>query len=272
VFSILGLLESFSIVIGGASTAVLNDNDHMLFGNPSNAAPIVDSFGNFLMRKPFYSTSYNRDRGIPNWVSWHLFIDDLGSAPRQDDFRPDNSLPTGWYQVSDFSYSGSGFDRGHNIPSADRTSSTSANSATFLMTNIIPQAPDQNQNVWARFEDSLRRLVNLGSELYIVMGNYGIGGTGNSGYKTTIDGGHVTVPSNLWKIAIVLPNGNNDSSRVTTATRVIAVNIPNANNAGANWKDYRVSIDEIENITGYDLLNRLPASLQAQLEARVDNL
>jgi len=264
---------SFSIIIGGTTTnTVLNDNDHMLFGNPSNAAPIVDSFANYLMRKPYYSTSYNRDRGIPNWVSWHLFIDDLGSAPRQDDFRPDLSLPTGWYQVSDVSYSGSGFDRGHNVASADRTSTTAANSSTFLMTNIIPQAPLQNQDVWAKFEDSLRRLVNLGSEVYIIMGNYGSGGIGNNGVQQTIDGGRVTVPSNIWKVALVLPNGNNDSSRVNESTRLIAVNIPNINSASSNWKNYRISIDALESITGYDFLNRLPLSLQAAIEARVDNL
>ena len=47
------------------------------------------------------------------------------------------------------SYSGSGFDRGHNCPSADRTGSTADNTATFLMTNMMPQAPTNNQQTWA---------------------------------------------------------------------------------------------------------------------------
>lgn len=251
---------------------VINDNDHMYFGNPGNASFLVDSINNYLMRKDYYALSYSRDRGTANWVSWHLFSNDIGSTPRQDDFREDNTLPAGWYRVQDASYSSSGFDRGHNCPSGDRTNSVAANSSTFLMTNIIPQAQFNNQIVWTGMEDSLRRLVTLGNELYIIMGSYGIGGTGNGGYKTTIDGGMVTVPSNIWKIAIVIPNGNNDSARVTTNTRVIAVNVPNTNTLFSTWKTYRTSVDAIEAATGYDLISRLPAALQATLEARIDNL
>jgi endonuclease G len=248
------------------------DNDHMLFGNLSNASLLTDSINNYLMRKAFYSLSYNRTRGTANWVSWHLFAADLGSTPRQDDFRTDNTLPFGWYQVPATAYSGSGFDRGHNCPSADRTSSVEANSSTFLMSNMIPQAPTLNQQPWARMEDSLRRLVNLGFEIYIIMGSYGNGGTGNNGFATTINGGNVTVPSNVWKVALVIQNGNNDTSRVDANTRVIAVNIPNNNISTGNWKTYRTSVDAIEAATGYDLLSILPTSLQAILETRIDNL
>ncbi len=251
---------------------VIYDNDHMYFGNPSNAEFSLSSMNNYLMRKDYNALSYSSDRGTANWVSWHLFANDLGSVPRQDDFREDGTLPGGWYRVQDISYSSTGFDRGHNTPSGDRTNTVEANSATFLMTNIIPQAPYHNQIVWTGMEDSLRRLVNLGNELYIIMGNYGTGGTGNNGFATTIDAGRVTVPANIWKIAIILPNGDNDSSRVTNNTRVIAVDIPNTNTLFSNWKNYRTSVDAIEAATGYDFITKLPASLQAVLEARIDNL
>lgn len=262
---------SFEIIIIGDPSPD-DDNDHMLFGNLSNAADIADSVNNYLMRKTYYSVSYSRDRGIPNWVSWHLYSNDLGNAARQNDFRPDNTLPAGWYQVPSNAYSGSGFDRGHNLPSADRTITTAANSATFLMTNMIPQAPDNNQQTWASMEDSLRRLVSAGNELYVMMGNYGAGGTGDNGYATTIHNGQVTVPAFIWKVAVVLPNGNNDTSRVTVNTRMIAVLVPNINSVNTNWKNYRTSIDVIENATGYDLLKRLPVSLQGVVEGKVDNL
>jgi endonuclease G len=262
----------FSVIVLSQPAPVINDNDHMYFGNPSNAAFLVDSVNNYLMRKDYYALSYSRDRGTPNWVSWHLFSNDIGSTPRQDDFREDNTLPAGWFRVQDASCNSSGFDRGHNTPSGDRTSTVQANSATFLMTNMIPQAQYNNQIVWAGMEDSLRWLVTLGNELYIIMGSYGIGGTGNGGFKTTIDGGRVTVPANIWKIAIVIPNGNGDSARVTTNTRVIAVDVPNNNSLFSSWKNYRTSVDAIEAATGYDLISRLPALLQAILESRIDNL
>jgi endonuclease G len=259
-------------VIDPLQVTTFEDNDHMYFGNPGHAATHTDSINNYLMRKTYSALSYSRDRGIPNWVSWHLYAPDLGTVDRQDDFRPDNSLPAGWYQVTETSYSNSGFDRGHNTASGDRTSTTAANSSTFLMTNMIPQAPTNNQVVWARLEDSLRRLTALGYEVYIIMGNYGVGGSGNNGFATSIDGGRVTVPANIWKVAVILPNGNNDSSRVDLTTRIIAVDIPNTNAASSNWKNYRVSVNAIEAVTGYDLLTRIPEVLQADLEARVDNL
>ena len=99
-----------------------------------------------------------------------------------------------------------------------------------------------------------------------------MGGTGNSGYAETVDAGRVTVPANIWKVAVVLPNGDSDSSRVDIGTRIIAVDIPNTNAIGFNWKNYRVSVDAIEAATGYNLLTRLPQALQAALEARVDDL
>ncbi|WP_262512336.1 DNA/RNA non-specific endonuclease [Adhaeribacter arboris] len=92
-----------------------------------------------MIEKPQYVLSYSRDNSIPNWVSWHVSKNWLDSAPRQDDFRTDESLPASWYRVSPSSFTGSGFDRGHNCPSADRTRSIEDNSATFLMNNIIPQ-------------------------------------------------------------------------------------------------------------------------------------
>lgn len=255
---------------GGGVTTPPGDDDNMLMGNPSNATIATTNFTNYLMVKTYYALSYNKDRGTPNWVSWHLKQSDVGSTSRQDDFRPDATLPAGWYQVQANSYSGSGFDRGHNCPSGDRTSSVAANSSTFLMTNMIPQAPNLNQQTWGNMETYLRSLVSSGSELYIIMGSYGTGGTGSSGTVNTIDNGNVTVPSRVWKIALVLPNGNNDISRVTTSTRVIAIDAPNQNSANSNWKVYRTSVDAIEAATGYDFFSALPVNIQTAIEAVVD--
>ena len=258
---------------GGGGGGGGTDNDHMLLGNPSGATTSTSNFTNYLMIRTYYDLSYNRDRGQPNWVSWHIYNGDLGSAPRQDDFRADNTVPSGWYQVQNTSYSGSGFDRGHNCPSADRTLTVAANSATFLMTNMIPQAPNNNQHTWANMENYIRTLITAGNEVYVIMGSYGIGGSGSNGGTTnTIDNGHVTVPSNVWKIVVVIPNGSNDLSRITTGTRVIAVNTPNVNTANSDWKTYRTSVDAIESATGYNLLSNVSASVQSVIEARVDNL
>ncbi|MCV5696585.1 DNA/RNA non-specific endonuclease, partial [Escherichia coli] len=87
------------------------------FGNPSGATPDVANENNYLMPKPQYTLSYNRMKGTANWVGWRLASNWIGSTPRQDNFRPDTSLPNGWYQVTSQDYSGSGYDRGHMCPS-----------------------------------------------------------------------------------------------------------------------------------------------------------
>jgi endonuclease G len=254
------------------SVSGTGENGNRMLGNPSGAVASTAYPNNYLMDKAYYSLSYSRDRGTPNWASWHLDKGDLGTAPRQDDFRADNTLPAGWYQVQSSSYTGSGFDRGHNCPSADRTSTVAANSATFLMTNMVPQAPNNNQRTWAALETYERDLVNAGNEVYIICGAYGTGGTGsNGGVTNTLDNGHVTVPARMWKVIVVLPQGSNDLGRITTSTRVIAVNTPNINSLSTDWKTYRTSVDAIESATGYNLLSNVSSSIQGVIEARVDN-
>jgi endonuclease G len=237
--------------------------EHLTMGNPSNATTTISTPLNYLMQKSQYAESYNRDNGGPNWTSWHLDTTWLGSAPRQNDFRADTTLPTGWYQVQATDFSGSGFDRGHMCPSADRTNTIANNSATFLMTNMVPQLPANNQGVWADLESYCRTLVSQGNELYIISGGQGL--------QYFIANGHVAVPAQTWKVIIVLPNGTNDVARVTTATRTIAVVMPNSGTIGNDWRTYRVSVDQVEAITGYDFLSNVPTSIQAVIEGRVDN-
>ncbi|MCA8830328.1 DNA/RNA non-specific endonuclease [Hymenobacter pini] len=245
--------------------------EHLTLGNPSGAVADEAQPTNYLLLKPQYALSYHRDRGIPSWVSWHLTISHRGSVDRQDDFRPDATLPAGWYQVQANSYSGSGFDRGHNCPSADWTSTAADNSATFLMTNMMPQAPRNNQQTWANLENFSRAQLSNGSnELYIICGSYGKGGTGSSGYKTALDQGRVTVPARIWKVVVILPTGDKDATRVTAETRVIAVDTPNDNSINTNWGQYRTSVDAIEAATGLDLLSAVDPAVQQIVESRVD--
>jgi endonuclease G len=251
-----------------------SSSEHLTMGNPSNAVTDINQFSNYLLDKPQYAVSYNRDLGRPNWVSWHLASNWLGSTPRQDDFRADTTLPSSWYHVQGTDYSGSGFDRGHHCPSGDRTSTVADNSATFLMTDMMPQAPDNNQGPWEVLESYCRTLESQGNELYIIAGGSGSGGTGSNGGTTfTIASGHVGVPSQTWKVILVLPQATgNDVSRVTTSTRTIAVIMPNTQGIRTNdWRSYRVSVDQVEGLTGYDFFSNVSASIQSVIEARVDN-
>jgi endonuclease G len=155
------------------------DEDPLLLGNPSNATADIANENNYLMVKPQYSLSYDRSEATPNWVAWRLDTVWVGSSPvpRQDDFRPDTTLPAGWYQVTDQDYSNSGYTRGHMCPSGDRTNTIPNNSATFLMTNMVPQTAANNTGPWEDLESYCRFLAGQGNELYIIAGPNGNIGT-----------------------------------------------------------------------------------------------
>ena len=245
------------------------DNSNLLFGNPSGATNSMTMSENYLIDMKFYTESYSSSRGTPNWVSWHIDASRIGSTGRLDNFASFLDLPSNYYQVQSNSYSGSGFDRGHNCPSGDRTSSTEANSSTFLMPNMIPQAPNNNQKAWASLESYLRAEVQKGFEVYIIMGSYGKGGTGSIGFAETINGGKIVVPKRVWKVAVILPIGNNDLARVTSDTRVLAIDTPNENNISSDWKTFITTIDALEKSTSYDLLSKLPTAIQKALQAKL---
>ncbi|MFT5617723.1 MAG: endonuclease G [Arenicella sp.] len=253
---------------GGGSTTASRDNN-LTFGNPSNAS--TSSSSNYLVSRTEYSYAYNNSKGTPKWVSWHLSTAWLGSASRQNNFRSDTQLPSNFYRATTSDYTGSGFDRGHVCPSADRTYSTTANSNTFYMTNMMPQAPRNNQQTWRLLEDYSRTLVNAGYELHIVAGVAGRGGEGRNGFKNTIDGGNIEVPSSVWKVILVQPNGTSDVSRVDNNTRIIAINIPNNESISTSWGSYRTSVNSIESLTGLDLFKSISNTYENTLEGRVDN-
>ncbi|QJD96173.1 DNA/RNA non-specific endonuclease [Mucilaginibacter robiniae] len=258
------------VTVGTDAPPASGDNNNILLGMPSNANNITTT--DYLINQGYYVESYNATRGTPNWVSWHLDATNTTQVVgRQDNFAAFSGLPSTFYAVQSNSYSGSGFDRGHNCPSADRTSSANANSATFLMTNMIPQAPNSNQETWANLENYLRAQTTQGYEVYIIMGSYGTGGTGSNGTANTINGGHVTVPSNVWKVAVLIPNGNTDIVRISNTTRVIAVNTPNVNSINSDWTKYIVTVRDIEKATGYNLLSQLPQSVQDAIETSKDS-
>ena len=243
--------------------------EHMVMGNPNGATADTNFPDNFLMMKTQYALSYNNTREIPNWTSWHLDSTWRGSAPRQDDFRNDDTLPLGFHQVQGTDYVGSGFDRGHMCPSADRTSTIADNSATFLMTNMIPQGPGNNQGPWAALENSLRTFLPA-NELYILSGGQGVGGIGSNGPLSVLASG-VTVPAKTWKAGLILPVGDDDVSRVDTNTRIIAVIMPNDDGIRPDqWQKYLATVDQIEALTGYDLYSNVPTNIQDVIEARVD--
>ena len=254
---IIAKLCSFTVVIlillltGCLATT---KNVHLKYGNPSGAN---NNQNNYLIAKPEYALSYNCQAGIANWVSWQLDRSWLGRTERSDDFRPNLELPEDCYAVRPNDYRGSGYDRGHLVPSGDRTRSKSDNSSTFLMTNIIPQSPANNREVWRELEEYSRNLAFQGKELYLVAGGEGI--------ARKIAKSQVVVPQYTWKVMLILDPPSLKITADNAAT--IAVWMPNSEAVrNSDWRDYIVSVDEVEKRTGYNFFADLPRNVQRQIE------
>lgn len=242
------------------------ESQHLILGNPTNASTNLADEDNFLILKKQFALSYNNRKHIANWVSWELSKTWLGTTPRQDDFRPDTSLPPTWYKTVYNDYTNTGFDRGHLCPSADRTATLEDNSTTFLMTNIVPQAPKLNRESWAFFEDYCRMILDKGYKAYIISGTLGIGGTGNNGFSNTIKN-NVAVPKHLYKIALFVKEG----AETFTNAKVIAIKVPNSDpeTDNVNWLNFVTSVSEIESSSNCVFFTALPQNVQALLKSQI---
>jgi endonuclease G, mitochondrial len=255
------------IPLGGETKGNIN----LLMGNPSQATSSPGNAENYLISRPQYALSYSKNKGIPNWVSWELNSTWLGDARRTGKFAPDGELPANWEQIKPSDYTGSGFDRGHMTNSEDRSRSPEDNAQTFLMTNIIPQSPDNNQGPWVQLENYSRQLVRSGKELFIVSGGHGQGGIGKNGLKATVGQGKVLVPAVTWKVILVLDTPNSGVAGVNKNTRTIAVIMPNKQGIKNDpWQQYQTSVQEVEKLTGYKFFTSVPEEIRSVIDAKVD--
>jgi len=245
--------------------ATIDASLQMQLGNPSGASADSNNHSHYLIQRTVEAIDYNDNLGEPNWVSWDLTASDVGSSGRSPDFGTDTSLPPNFYEVTTTDYSGSGYDRGHMCPSADRTDNDADNELVFLMSNIIPQAPINNSGVWGAFEGYCRSLAQSGNELLIICGPSGFNGS------LIQPSQRVLIPQYVWKIVVVVPSGSGSAlSRITAATRVITLKIPNSNSVSSPWQNYVTSAAQIQADTGLAFFTALPPDIAAILRNKVD--
>jgi DNA/RNA endonuclease G (NUC1) len=235
------------------------------FGEPADADPSDD----FIVRHPEYTSSFNKNRGTPNWVSYDLDATHFGPEDRCDCFTYDPALPAAFPRYTTADYTGAGdiagfgIDRGHLARSFDRTSASLDNAFTFYFSNIVPQAADLNQGPWANMENFLGDLARFqNKEVYIIAGV-----AGNAG--TVKNEGKIVIPTSTWKVAVIMPRDQglaniDDPSDL----EVIAVNMPNVPGIrNVDWNIYRTTVDAIETLSGYDLLALLRDDIEIQVES-----
>ncbi len=246
-------------------------NKNIAFNIPTSDLPEI------ILSRDQYILSYNKLTRNPNWVAWKMESSQMGGSGRSDAFDVDpdlkNYLATS--QGAHFSaveadeYRGSCFDRGHQIPSADRTDDIENNKITFLMSNMIPQTPYLNRVIWEHLEQYERNLVrNQNKKVYIIAGPIYDKVLGKIGPHADIE-----VPSKNFKVIIVL-DANQTPADINSNTEIISVIMPNIlqdgtspvpNSAGCNgfstnnsgsvddWQKYRTTLVEIESLSGLKL-------------------
>jgi endonuclease G len=146
-------------------------------------------------------------------------------------------------------YRGTGYDRGHLCPPGDRRGSAEDQAAVFLMSNVVPQSPVRNRDLWQGLEDHCRDLAREGWDLFITAGPAGVVGM--------IGPGRIAVPAQLWKIALALPPGAAISD-AGAAGRVYAIRMANGPQKRiVDWRDARVTVGSLEEDLGFSFFDAL---------------
>lgn len=249
-----------SKAVAGASA----DDPLGVFGNPDGADESTQD--RYLIHHPSFTLSYNDSLHFPNWVAWHLVESDIRTEDRGN-FVPDPELPNGFTRITTRDYSGTGYDRGHNCPSKDRSPVTDARGTVdyvFFMSNITPQTHDMNAGPWEKLEIYSRELAKEGKTLNIICGH---GFKGDPSKAERIGPKQIPVPDFAWKIIVVTEPGES----VGEQSRVIAVKMDNIKGiASEPWDNYITTVAEIESATGLHFFAGLPESVAQALKQKRD--
>lgn len=201
-----------------------------------------------------FNVSFNKDNHTPNYVAWELLSEETKALiPRKDDWHRDSSVEG--CPDKDYDFANTGYQRGHMCPSAEQRWSAEALYDSCVMTNVCPQLPSLNEKLWATLEDKERDWAVKYGSIYIVCGPI---------YEETdtqrIGNYKVRVPSAFFK-AFLYYNGVN--------SRTIAYVMQNGDNPG-DLNKYAITVDKLEEITGYDFFSALPDDIENAIEATYD--
>lgn len=213
----------------------------------------------------YYSLCYRENYEDAEWSAYKLTADQLvKNSDRTNNFRADPLIKTGSSELSD--YKGSGYDRGHLTPAADMSFSEEAMSETFYMSNMTPQTPSFNRDIWMHLEKQVREWCSQYGRVYVVTGPI-LEKPANE-YKT-IGANKVVIPEYFYKTILAPIYENTDDINTpedSFAVISIAFIIPNEGCSNDFW-DYAVSVDEVERRTGLDFYSLLSDEIEDLVEA-----
>jgi len=212
-----------------------------------------------------YCLQYDAQKYHSKWVAFRFDgVTAKKVVGRSGDFQDDPSLTTDLYIGSNSFW---GYDRGHLCASEDRVYSSQANKNTFYMSNMSPQISSFNQGYWVTLEGQIQKLGRdrtFCDTLYVVKG-----GTIRDGQiKTYVErpnGKNVAVPK--YYFVALLKVKNNQYSSIGFWLEHKEVNYSYEKQAPLSvFKETVVTIDDLEQKTGFDFFHNLPDNIETPVE------
>ena len=210
-----------------------------------------------------YAAYWDYNNLVASWVAYPLCAGNIGSSGgRTDSFSLDPLLDHDKqpYIPSAFKAGNttSSYDRGHQIPSADRLH-WRVNLETFFGTNMTPQDNGLNGNAWGNLENKVRTWAKSSSTdtLYVVTGC--TGADVEAKYVLDYDNKHIAVPAGYYKALLRL---SKDKTYMA-----LGIYFDNAPNNATYFKDMAMSIDDLEKKVGVDFFVNLPDDVEKTVEA-----
>lgn len=199
-----------------------------------------------------FNVSYNNDWLIPNWVAYELTKEETqGTLSRKKRrFQPDPNISRSAINAD---YSNSGYSRGHLAPAGDMKWANCAMNSCFYLTNICPQDREMNAGCWQILEDKCREWAKRSEgSIFIVCGPI---------VKDTT--------KRIGKNKVVVPNGFFKAVLQKREKGYVGAGFifPNKE-PHLPLAYYAVSIDDVEQITGFDLFHNLPDVIEDVIEAK----
>ncbi len=235
------------------STEIIKDSLNLFYGIAGKPGTILD--------KKYFIINHNDTWKIPYWVAYKLDTFDLkGDFSRQGQFKPDPALPIG-SRAELIDYEKSGYDRGHMAPAAVFKRSKEAMTTTFLLSNMSPQTPELNRKIWQNLEEEVRKRVQLDGKAWIVTGNIFLSPDSHFVMPSEFIGlNKVAVPTHCFKAIL--------ACKQESIFTMYAFMLPNQKEFISQQPvNYMLTVDRLEQITGYDFFPLLEDSLENQLES-----
>jgi len=205
-----------------------------------------------------WSFDYDPVAMVSHWVAYPLKESLIGSGSRTDEWALDPKIPAEYQPVLYKGFKSSTskrYDRGHQIPSADRLNHD-ANEQTFYFTNMTPQLGDLNQKIWADLEGKVRDWARSMDTLYVVTGCMVEGSTE---YALDNEGKKVTVPTGYYKALLGFKKAGTIGITAQTGGYTACAFWFDHKGYSGNVMNQSMTVDELEEKTGVDFFVNLPS-------------